>query len=251
MVIAATSPARARVAAAEFARCVGGDAEVVTITGAGGVAERLNDGAAKTRGEGLIFCQDHSAPIAEDFGAVMRDALRTHDIVGAAGTTRLVSPAWITAGPPHVYGQWVTADGDDGPWRVHVLGGAPRVVPGVCALGGIVLGMRRAAHEKIRFDAARFPRALWDVDQTFSAHRAGMRLAVRSDLLMAYNPPDASARAWAQDEPAFLAKHGRAIARHTPRITRHTRVLCGTMAEVLEVMRPPHWDDAQPTEADR
>ena len=66
-----------------------------------------------------------------------------------------------------------------------MLGGGPLVVPGIQALDGVFMAMRREVATAIPFDAEAFDGFhLYDLDFSFRAHRGGFRLAVCRDVVL-------------------------------------------------------------------
>ena len=64
--------------------------ELIQISDARSLCEGYNHGFAKTRGDIIIFCHDDIEIISPDFPARLLAHLRTHDVVGVAGTTQLI-----------------------------------------------------------------------------------------------------------------------------------------------------------------
>src|SRR5690242_11134753 len=87
-----------------------GSYEVIAITDARSMCEGYNRGLARARGEQVIFCHDDVEIISADFQEKLLGYLETYDVIGVAGTTRLVSGLWSAAGPPDIYGQIVHGD---------------------------------------------------------------------------------------------------------------------------------------------
>lgn len=242
VVIASTSPARTK-RCSDSVRAALGEAalEVLPMASALPTPEAFNEGLGKARGEAVLLCRDEVEFAEGGLSGMLAERLSRFDMVGVAGTARLSSPAWLDAGPPYVYGQWVTPLQEDRVWRVTVLGGAPRVAGGMQALDGMAIALRRASAGRLRFDTGRFPAALWDVDYTFAAHRAGMKLAVCCDMGVVYRPAASMPGTWRQWAGAFVAKHGKAMPRLPERVFRVGHVDCGSLEEALGVMSPPHW----------
>lgn len=242
MVIASSSPQKARRCADSARAALGpGEHETLTVGGAQPTPEALNEGMARASGDAVVFCRDDVEFVGPVMAGVLAERLSVYDVVGVAGTARLVSPAWIDAGPPWVYGQWVTPLKNESLWRLTILGGAPRVAGGMQALDGMLIAARRSAAERLRFDAARFPTALWDVDYTFSAHRAGLRLAVCAEIGVVYRPAEVSPDLWRRSAPAFVAKHGKAMPKGAARAFRVGHADFASREEALAAMAPPHW----------
>ena len=72
--------------------------EIVGIHDAASMAEGYSRGIAQSRGEFLIFSHDDVQIINPDFETRLMAHLNQFDLVGIAGTTKLVGPGWMGAG---------------------------------------------------------------------------------------------------------------------------------------------------------
>lgn len=79
--------------------------EIVRISDATSLAEGYIRGIGQARGEIIVFSHNDAGPLRVGFGTRLRSHLQKYDVVGGAGTDRLVGPMWFSAGPPHVFGQ--------------------------------------------------------------------------------------------------------------------------------------------------
>src|SRR5687767_8532334 len=82
--------------------------EVVPVIGAPSMCAGYNDGVRRAKGEIVILSQDDVEPIGDDFAPRLLGHMEQFDVIGVAGTTKLIGPNWQAAGPPHVYGQMVS-----------------------------------------------------------------------------------------------------------------------------------------------
>src|SRR5580700_4365538 len=83
------------------------DWELIHIPDARSLAEGYNRGVASCKGDILIFSHDDIAIFSPDMPARLQRHLSNFDLVGVAGTTRLLRPGWHWSGPPHIFGQVV------------------------------------------------------------------------------------------------------------------------------------------------
>ena len=128
--------------------------EVIQINDARSLCEGYNRGFAKTRGDIIIFCHDDIEIISPDFPARLLAHLRTHDVVGVAGTTQLIGPNWNSAGWPRLHSSVVHRGSDGNGFFFHCFG--PPRTSAVEALDGLFIAAKREVCEAIEFDAAVF-----------------------------------------------------------------------------------------------
>ena len=102
--------------------------EIIRIDNARSLAEGYNRGFKRASGSIVIFCHDDLEIIAGDLARVIVLGLAKFDLVGAAGTTRLVGPGWIGAGWPHIHGLIVHHRPNG--YSVDLYGPAPKDHPG-------------------------------------------------------------------------------------------------------------------------
>jgi tetratricopeptide (TPR) repeat protein len=197
----------ASVRASIAARFDGVPHEIVGIHDGRAMAEALNRGGDRARGEWLVFCHDDITFVAADFAARLKACLEHHDLVGVAGTTRLTGPSITWSGAPHVHG-WITHVRPDGVLRPSIAGARCGVIAGAEGLDGVFLAMRRASFEQIRFDAATFDG--WhgyDLDFSLRAARAGLSCAIATDLTLTHASYGSFDAAYARYAQAFCDKH--------------------------------------------
>src|SRR5277367_5805667 len=99
--------------------------EIIRISNAKSLAEGYNRGLGKSTGEIVIFSHDDIEILTADFRARLRQHLHQYDVVGVAGTNRLMAGGWAAAGPPYVFGQIAYPQPKSKTVRVHIFG-APK-----------------------------------------------------------------------------------------------------------------------------
>lgn len=209
--------------------------EIVGIHDAPSIAEGYNRGLAQSTGDILIFSHDDLTIWTPDFIPRLKMHLESVDAVGVAGTSRLAGPAWYQAGPPFIFGQ--VTHMSQGQYQVHIYGAPRRLVTGIQAMDGLFLAFRRAAIEKIGWDAERFDDFhCYDTDCTYRAHRAGMKLGVALDLPIYHHSLGNYGEVWKRYAQKFTEKHGDALAKLTLRKYQHTCVQVPTEIEARELM---------------
>lgn len=183
------------------------DCEVIGIHDAKSLAEGYNRGAALARGDVLIFCHDDIEMVDADFGARVLAHLQTQDVVGVAGSQRLVNGDWTHAGAPYSCGQ-ILHRPTDGKGHIYYAVGLHHATPApVEALDGVFIAMRRNVWETLKFDEQTFDGFhLYDVDFTYRARLAGFQLAVPLDLLLIHFSTGKYDAAWQRFNQRFLEK---------------------------------------------
>jgi len=161
--------------------------EIIGIHDARSLAEGYTRGIAKSGGEILILSHDDIRILSSDFAARLATHLATYDVIGIAGTTRIVGGSWLDAGDPYLFTLISSPDPESGQLQTVLLGGEPLVVPGIQGLDGVFMAMRRSVAESVGFDAATFDGFhLYDLDFSYRAYLAGHRLAVCRDIVLVH-----------------------------------------------------------------
>ena len=245
IVICSIHPARFTRIEAHYRELLGADPfEIIGIHDAKSLCEGYNRGLEKSRGEIVIFSHDDIEIWTPDFVPRLKAHLAKFDAVGVAGTDLLTSANWLDAGPPHVFGQVAHMYGIA--WRVLIYGAPARIVGGIQALDGMFLAFRRAAIEQVRWDAETFRGFhLYDLDCTYRAFRAGLKLGVALDLPMWHMSDGRFDDRWQRYVRIFLEKHGTTLAPITGRTVRTGGVEVSTKAEAIAVMNgvSDFWND--------
>lgn len=189
------------------------DIEIIGIHDAKSLAEGYNRGAAQSRGEVLIFSHDDIEILNDDFALRLFSHISQFDLVGVAGTRKLIDPAWRKSGFPHLAGLVAHKRPEDDDYLVCVFGLHEGTATGIEAVDGLWFAARRAVWETVRFDADTFDGFhLYDMDFSFAAHLAGFRLAVASDLLMVHHSHGDYGADWEAHADRFRQKHARELA---------------------------------------
>ncbi len=182
--------------------------EIIGIHDAQSLAEGYNRGIAQARGELLILSHDDIEILTPDFADRVERHLGNFELVGIAGTTRLIEGRWAGAGDPYVYTLISSPLPDDGGFGTMLLGGGPLVVPGIQALDGVFMAMHRDVATATAFDATVFDHFHhYDLDFSFRAHQAGRKLAVCRDLLLIHASTGNYNAIWDEYKRRFEAKH--------------------------------------------
>lgn len=195
-------------------RLAGRRYELIRIADARSLAEGYNRGIARSRAELLVLCHDDIEILEPDAYARIVEHLRSADLVGIAGTSRLVNGRWLGAGQPDIYGQ-VVHPAPGGGFTLDVYGVASGAAgKAIQALDGVLLATRRSVARAVGFDAETFDGFhLYDLDFTYRAYLAGWRLAVCHDLLVYHQSTGRFDEVWRRYADAFEAKHAARLSR--------------------------------------
>ena len=231
-------------------RMAGEPHEIVGIHDATGICEGYNRGAARAVGERLVFCHDDIELLSPDFSRRLAAGLDAYDLIGVAGTDRLIGANWRLAAPPHIFGQVAHTIPESGGYAVDQFGIPRRAIENIQALDGLFIATRREVWEKIRFDEETFPGwHCYDLDFSFRAHLAGFRLVVCCDILLGHSSPGLYTKVWEQDATAFLKKHGLRLASGVKRGMQLSSVYAADKADAVRLMTPWWWDAPAPSPA--
>ena len=168
--------------------------EIIRIADARSLCEGYTRGFAQSRGEYLIFSHDDIEILNADFAVRLKDHLNDFDLVGVAGTNRLIRGEWVAAGPPYIFGQ-VAQRHLQHAFVVLIFNPGRRTFGGIHAMDGLFFAARRSVVEKVPFDAVTFDGFHhYDLDFTFAAHLAGFRLGIANDIHVLHESPERTMR---------------------------------------------------------
>jgi len=185
VVVCSHRPERAKAVEAHYWEVFRGKRhEFILIDDAKSLCEGFERGFRQSRGDLVIFSHDDIEFVSENVPSTLRSHLNTWDLVGIAGTTRLIDGRWWSSGDPycHVLVCYPMADGS---FSVRCAGRGDACVADIQALDGCFIACRREVVESVGFDNATFNGFhLYDLDFTFRAHLLGFRLAVCRDIAL-------------------------------------------------------------------
>ena len=169
------------------------------------LAEGFNQVLDAAQGDLVILCHDDIEFLAPRLDLSLHRALAGADVAGVAGATHVGGPAVLWSGHPHIHG-WVTYPRGEA-LEVAPLSLGSGIVPGMQALDGVFLAMRREAAGKLRFDAQTFDGFhFYDLDFTYRAHLAGLRLCVTTEVLLLHASEGTFAEEWRRYAERFMGK---------------------------------------------
>jgi GT2 family glycosyltransferase len=210
--------------------------EIIRISDARSICEGYMRGIARSRGERLVFCHDDIEILNSDFAARLNEHLGQFDLVGVAGTNRLIRGEWVAAGPPYIFGQ-VAQDHPQEGFVVRIFGVPGRSVGGIQAMDGLFFAARRAVVERIPFDAQTFDGFHhYDLDFSFAAHLAGFRLGIANDIHIIHRSWGSHDQSWRNYAGRFDRKYAGRLNPMPPRRFAFAWVCVRTKQEVREIM---------------
>ena len=221
---------------AHYAQLLGSEpSEIIGIHNAKGLCEGYNRGLAQCRGDIVIFSHDDIEIWTPEFTARLKRHMENFDVLGVAGTTKLVGPGWHSAGRPFTCGQ--VTHPCVGEFQVSYFGAHRRVVESVQALDGLFLAFRRDVILKVGWDAENFDGYhCYDVDCSYRAYRMGFRLGVALDLPMMHQSGGSFDQTWQQYAERFMRKHGAHLETLPPRSFQVSAVQVKTREEARALM---------------
>jgi len=212
--------------------------EIIRISDAKGLCEGYNRGIEASQGAVVILSHDDAAPV-RPFAAKLRRHLRTVDIVGGAGTDRLIGPAWFTQGPPHTFGQVLNVVPKTGALSLSIFGVPSPLVTGIQALDGFWMAARRSVLEKGKawFDAKTFTGFhFYDLDFSLTAYKRGFAIGVATDLSLCHASSSGYNDQWKAEVPTFLNKWKDHLLPAVPRNFTFATINFNEMNQAVGVM---------------
>jgi len=211
----------ARIDALYKSALAGEEWELIGIHDAKSLAEGYNRGIAHSRGEIVIFSHDDIELLSPHFAERLKGHLAKFDLIGVAGTSRVVNGGWVNAGPPHIFGQ-VAHLGREGMIAVNIYG-APR--PSVGNIQGL---------DKFH---------LYDVDFSFAAFQMGFKLGVACDINLLHHSSGRFREEWAEHMLRFNHKWFGGRAHNGPVFVAQWSIIqVPTRQQAAELMNPPFWE---------
>ncbi|MBI5882434.1 MAG: hypothetical protein HZB91_04950 [Elusimicrobia bacterium] len=204
---------------AHVARTVGTGHEYRRIpnrAGRMGLAAAYNLGAARSKGEVLVFMHDDASFLTRGWGALLERKFRADPslgLVGVAGTRRLERDdlRWEAAGSPHLRGR-VVVEHPDGSKALSVFSW-DRADDDVVALDGLFLAVRRELFDsgrglgRVRFDSETFDGFhFYDLDLAMQVRRTH-RCVASWDILLSHRSTGLRDAAWVSAAGRFRKKY--------------------------------------------
>lgn len=183
--------------------------EIIGIHDAKSLTEGYNRGISRSTGEILIFSHDDILILDDDFAKKITVRLQDYDLLGFAGTSKLITGTWFAAGQPHIHGVVAHAKPKQPFISLDVFGvGDGPVVPDIKAIDGLCMIATREVAETVGFDADIFDGFhLYDLDFSFSAWQRGYKLGVCCDIPIIHESAGNFDERHHRYKIAFIQKH--------------------------------------------
>jgi hypothetical protein len=180
--------------------------ELVGIHDARSLAEGYARGLAQSRGAIVVFSHDDIDILTPGLHGALRAALAAADVVGIAGATQLMGPAFAWGGKRYTRGRFVQPV-QGGGLELLIFNPAPDVSTGMQALDGVFIAARREVAESVGFDAVTFDGFhLYDIDFTYRAHRGAHRVATTSAIVLRHDSKGSFDARWEEYARRFALK---------------------------------------------
>ena len=181
--------------------------EHIEIRAPRSLASAWQDALARARGEAIVFVHDDVEVLSPRLDALLARALAGADVVGIAGTRRLAGPTLGWGGQRAMRGWLVHGSSAAGTWDFSALSLHAGLAGGMQGLDGCFIAARTAAARTVGFDAATFDGFhFYDLDFCLRAHRAGLRVAVDTAILVAHASRGSLGAAWQGQARRFASK---------------------------------------------
>jgi len=181
--------------------------ELIGIHDARSLAEGYARGFAQARGDMIVFSHDDIEILSPDLGGALADALQCLDVVGVVGATQLAGPAHAWGGKAYTRGRIAEPARNGAGVDLVLYNPAPDVTTGLQAIDGVFMATTREAVAATGFDATTFDGFhLYDLDFSYRAHLAGLRVGVTSDIVLRHDSEGGFDARWEEYARRFLAK---------------------------------------------
>ena len=191
--------------------------EIIGIHDAKSLAGAYNDAMQRATGDILIFSHDDILILDDEFANKIVERLEAYDLLGFAGTSRLIDGLWSSAGQPHIHGVISHAKPGNPQLTLDLFGVSQwPVVDGIQAVDGVCMATRRDVAEKIGFDALNFDGFHhYDIDFSFAAHLSGYRLGICCDIPLIH---ESSGGFDSDDHQKYEARFREKYRKHLPEV---------------------------------
>jgi glycosyltransferase involved in cell wall biosynthesis len=249
LIVCSINDAKFHRTATQFSQSLAGaQFEIIRIPDARSLAEGYNRGIDRAQGRIILMSHDDVELAAPRLWDRIRGHMEHCDVLGVVGTRYYSGDTWGLIGVPYLVGQVANpapAPGGapfTGPFGVSIFGLAAPRVDGIHATDGLFLAARRTAFDRVRFDAETFDGFhAYDVDFTYRVYRAGLRLAVATDLAPIHGSYGTFDEKYMMYYKRLDEKHRATVPRRIQRQYRFAFVQVADRAELLSVMLPAEY----------
>lgn len=157
--------------------------QMINVVNTPSLTEGYNRGFQQAIGDYVIFCHDDIEILNSDIELLLDEDFQKFDIVGVAGTSKLLQGNWISAGQPYIHGHvaHIVSAGHNTKYNLcqYGMGRDNEIAAGIQALDGLFIAVRREVMDDVCFDEVTFDGFhLYDLDFTYNAYLKGYKLAV-------------------------------------------------------------------------
>jgi hypothetical protein len=202
-------------------------------------AAAYNAAVGQAASEIIVLIHDDAQILNADAPERILSHLASFDLIGIAGTTRLVNGVWSRAGQPYIFGQVANpppAPVRDG-YNLCVFGGITAIVGDIQAIDGVFIAGRRSAFQQSPFDEEIFDGFhLYDTDFSFRAYRAGLKLGVANDIHLFHQSVGNYDAVWRDHHERFLRKFAGQLLPIPQSKVWFAQVYCRTLEDLREKM---------------
>lgn len=225
---------------ASLARSFGNHAyEVVRIDNARSMCQGYNEGLKRSRGNRLIFCHDDIEILSDDFVSRIESNFAQFDVFGLVGTTRLTEGSWSSAGPPDVHGAVVQPHRTEAnQYVLHVFSNIRKPVANAQALDGMLIAARRETAQDLGWDEENISGFhLYDVDFSFRAHLAGLKVGIATDLLVYHASQGTRDETWRKAVVSWTMRYAEHLSTAPHSKAEYRAAICPNLSTAYQSFR--------------
>src|SRR5579862_6134840 len=151
LIVCSINPARTAAIRQVYEQAFAGHQwEFIHIPDAKSLTSGYNRGVAQSKGDIVLFSHDDMEILSPNLPERLTTHLQKYDLLGIAGTTKLIAPAWFLAGYPYIFGH-AAHPGQSSPSLCVAVYNAPTpIVGGIQALDGVLLAARRELLNRVK-----------------------------------------------------------------------------------------------------
>jgi GT2 family glycosyltransferase len=227
--------------------------EIIRLKDATSLTSGYNLGVRQAKYDRLIFCHDDIVILDRDFAGKLMRRLDQYDILGIAGTNRLCDGQWPRSGPAYIFGHVIhlvnekekknKEGNEEFEYKIEIYNTAKRVFTGIQAMDGLFLATHRRVVERISFDEKTFDGFhMYDMDFTFRAYLAGLKLAVCADMSILHFSRGRSDENYWKYHALFNEKHRGNLAARSRGIMDVAYNIVGDLQAAEIFINNPLWE---------
>jgi GT2 family glycosyltransferase len=159
----------------------GDQLQIIRVNDAQSMAEGYNRGVRSAIGKIIIFCHDDIEFLDSNTLEFIKEDLDFFDIVGVAGTSRLMEGRWHISGKKYIHGYVAHPLNERSTdYQICVYGNSSKfhIVKNIQALDGLFFAVKNSVCSDVRFDESFNGFHLYDLDFTYAAYLKGYRIAI-------------------------------------------------------------------------